>query len=71
MTQQMQWEYRVKTLGSALREPRDSEVASLLNALAVEGWELVQATHTSGNKLMLIVRRPLSGSERRRRSYPE
>ena len=70
MTEQIQWEYRVQTLGSALREPKDSEVASLLNAWAVEGWELVNATHTTGNKLMLVARRPLSSGERHRRTYP-
>ena len=70
MTENKQWEYRVQTLGSALREPKDGEVLALLNAWGVEGWELVEATHTTGNKLMLVARRPLSENERRRRSYP-
>ena len=70
MTEQKQWEYRVQTLGSTLREPKDSEVVTLLNSWGAEGWELVHATHTTGNKLMLVARRPLSESDRRRRSYP-
>ena len=71
MTEQKQWEYRVQTLGSAFHEPKDSEVVTLLNSWGAEGWELVHATHTTGNKLMLVARRPLSESDRRRRSYPE
>jgi len=70
MTEQQLWEYRVRTLGSTWHEPKDNEIASLLTAWGAEGWELVNATHTSGNKLMLVARRPLGESDRRRRSYP-
>jgi hypothetical protein len=70
MTEQKQWEYRVQTLGSALREPKDGEVLTLLNTWGAEGWELVEASHTTGNKLLLVARRPLSDDTRRRRSYP-
>ena len=70
MTEQKQWEYRVLTLGSVWREPKDGEVSALLNAWGAEDWELVDVTHTTGNKLMLVARRPLSANERRRRSYP-
>jgi hypothetical protein len=70
MTEQNLWEYRVQTPGSAWHEPKDNEVASLLNSWSAEGWELVSTTHTTGNKLMLVARRPLSDTDRRRRSYP-
>ena len=70
MTEQKQWEYRAQTLGSTFHEPKDNEIVALLNAWGVEGWELVDTTHTTGNKLLLVARRPLSESDRRRRSYP-
>ena len=70
MAESQQWEYRLQTLGSTLREPKDGEILALLNAWGVEGWELVSAVHTTGNKVTLIARRPLSESTRRRRSYP-
>ena len=71
MTEQNQWEYRVQTLGSTWHEPKDSEVATLLTGWGAEGWEMVSATQTTGNKLMLVARRPLRDIDRRRRSYPE
>ena len=70
MADQPQWEYRVQTLGSTLREVKDKEIYALLNAWGAEGWELVSAVHISGNKVTLIARRPMSSDERRRRSYP-
>ena len=65
-----QWEYRVQTIGSLLREVKDQELNNLLNAWGQEGWEAVNAVHTSGNRVILIAKRPLSDSARRRRSWP-
>jgi hypothetical protein len=70
MVEQMAGEYRVQSLGSTLREPKDAEVNALLNDWSLEGWELVSALHTTSNKIMVIARRPQSHADRRRRLYP-
>lgn len=63
------WEYRVQTLGTALRSARDEEIEALLNQWGEEGWELVGVTAESG-KVRLLARRPLSRATRRWRSMP-
>ena len=70
MSENEQWEYRVQTMGSLLREVKDQEMYTLLNAWGQEGWEVVNAVHTSGNRVIVVAKRPLSGNERRRRSWP-
>lgn len=70
MSENEQWEYRVQTMGSMMREVKDQELYTLLNAWGQEGWEVVSAVHTSGNRVIMVAKRPLSGNERRRRSWP-
>ena len=70
MADQEMWEYRVQTFGSTLREAKDQELNVILNAWGQEGWEVVNAALKSGGKVIVIAKRPLALSERRRRSWP-
>ena len=65
-------EYRVETLGSWIRSPKDPELAARLNELGEDGWECVSALPREGSQAVtLILRRPLGRDERRRRTRPE
>ncbi|HSB88570.1 MAG TPA: hypothetical protein VLD63_00945 [Anaerolineales bacterium] len=65
------WEYRVETLGSMLRSPKDDQLAELLNAWGEEGWEFASALlRRPSQAVTLIARRRLTRQERRRRTRP-
>jgi hypothetical protein len=65
------WEYRVETIGSWIRSPKDPELAAALNDWGEEGWVLVNAlARESSQAVTLILRRPLGRDERRRRTLP-
>lgn len=71
MTAQILWEYRVIAVGS--RWGTKAEVIEArLNELGQQGWEVIatELPHNTG-KLVVIAKRPLSPSERRRRELPE
>ena len=70
MADQVMWEYRVQTFGSILREAKEQELTLILNAWGQEGWEVVSAAHKSSGRVIVIAKRPLALSERRRRSWP-
>lgn len=64
------WEYRVQSVGFALRSPKDEEIEAVLNEWGQEGWELVEViVPTNSTRYKLIGRRPLSRSTRRQRSW--
>ncbi len=65
------WEYRVETIGSWIRSPKDADLAAVLNDLGDEGWFLVNALPREGSQAVtVILRRPLGREERRRRTLP-
>ena len=65
------WEYRVETIGSWIRSPKDGVLAAILNGLGEDGWELVSALpRESSQAVTLVLRRPLGRDERRRRTRP-
>jgi hypothetical protein len=65
------WEYRVETIGSWIRSPKDPELAAALNDWGEEGWHLVNALSREGSQAVtLILRRTLGRDERRRRTRP-
>ena len=71
MSDTTQWEYRVLTIGSALKQPKDDELEALLNEWGEEGWEVINAHGLEGsNKVRVIAKRSLSRSALRRRSWP-
>jgi hypothetical protein len=71
MDELQQWEYRVQTFGSALRAPKDEETEGALNEWGEEGWEVVAVRSVeSTNKMVVVAKRPLTASTRRRRTLP-
>ncbi len=71
MAEQTLWEYRVISVGNWLgTKPETVEAA--LNALGQEGWEAVSVASepAGGSKLIVVAKRPLAPTDRRRRPYP-
>ncbi len=67
MANQVFWEYRVLTIGSAWGT-KDENIEATLNEWGQEGWEAVAVyTPYGSGKVTLTAKRPLSEAERRRR----
>jgi hypothetical protein len=66
---QAQWEYRVLTIGSWLNFKTDDAEARL-KELSADGWEVVNSHRDSLDRMVVVAKRPLTLTERRRRSYP-
>ena len=65
------WEYRVETVGSTLKSPKDDELQELLAAWGAEGWEVFSAVNLEGsNKVRLMAKKPSSTQPRRPRAWP-
>ncbi len=70
MAEQMQWEYRVKTIGSVFGT-KDEHIEATLNEWGEEGWEAVSVYTPEGSgKVTIVAKRPLTEAVRRRRSWP-
>jgi hypothetical protein len=70
MTETTQWEYRVKTIGSAFGT-KDDQIEELLNEWGLEGWKATQVyTPSQSNKVTIVARRPLTATARRLASWP-
>ena len=71
MNEVILWEYRVQSLGTALKNPKDEEIEVALNEWGEEGWEVFNVIQHSGtNKVRIVARCPLTDRARRRRSMP-
>ncbi len=72
MSEEKKWEYRVESLGSALRSPKDEEIEALLNEWGKDGWEVISVhpQHNSTYKVRVVAKRPLTVRTRRQRSMP-
>ena len=71
MSETMQWEYRVQTVGSFWKGAKDDDFGILLNEWGEEGWEIVGfRTVEKSNRAQVIAKRPLTASTRRRSSWP-
>jgi hypothetical protein len=63
------WEYQVEQFGSALKPVKPEELEIFLNESSLEGWELGHtASVSSGNKLLVVMRRKVESREKRRQS---
>jgi hypothetical protein len=69
MAEQTQWEYRAQRFGSLFREVKPEDLESTLDEWGAEGWEVVGVTGEN-NQLLIVAKRPLSLTTRRRRSMP-
>lgn len=71
MSENLQWEYRIETLGSAFRGVKPESLEIFLNELGVDGWEVVSVHQPhSSNQVWVTAKRALSRDSRRRRSQP-
>jgi len=71
MTDYIKWEYRIQTMGSALKQIKDDELEALVNEWGEEGWEIINAHNLeSSNKIRILAKRPLSKSSLRSRTWP-
>jgi hypothetical protein len=71
MSELIQWEYHVLTVGSFFKGVKDNELEALLNDLGEEGWEVVGfRTIENSNQSQIIVKRLLDRTSRRWRSMP-
>jgi hypothetical protein len=70
MAEPMLWEYRVHTIGNVWGT-RDEQIEATLDEWGAQGWEAVSVyTPYGSGKVTIVAKRPLSDSERRRRSRP-
>lgn len=70
MNELKKWEYRVQTVGSALKGAKDEEIEALLGEWGEEGWEVIAAHALEGsNKVRIIAKRPLSRAALRSRTW--
>jgi hypothetical protein len=66
-------QYKVITLGSALRGFSDADLETLLNTASAEGWEPCEIIpRPNSNRLLVILRRALPPRRQpsRKRSWP-
>ena len=70
MAETTQWEYRVRTIGSAFGT-KDEYIEATLNEWGQEGWEAIHVyTPSQSSKVTIVARRPLTASSRRRSTWP-
>ncbi|MFH1523345.1 MAG: hypothetical protein ABIF04_00095 [Chloroflexota bacterium] len=70
MSEAMQWEYRVQTIGSVFGT-KDEQIEATLNEWGLEGWEATHVyTPSQSSKVTIVAKRPLTDSARRRRTWP-
>jgi len=69
MDENKKWEYRVDTIGSAIRGLKDEEIEAALNEWGQEGWEIISARPpTNSSKITIIAKRLMTaGTQRQRR----
>jgi hypothetical protein len=69
--QNLQWEYRVLTVGNAFMGAKDEQIEAILNEWGLEGWEAVNVYAPSNSpKVTLVAKRLLTASARRMRTMP-
>jgi hypothetical protein len=69
--QNLQWEYRVLTVGNAFTGAKDEQIEAILNEWGLDGWEAVNVYAPSNSpKVTMVARRQLTASARRMRTMP-
>jgi hypothetical protein len=70
MSETMQWEYRVLTIGGSFGT-KDEQIEATLNEWGLEGWDAIHVyTPSQSNKVTIVAKRPLTASTRRRQAWP-
>jgi hypothetical protein len=63
MADQMQWEYRVLTIGS-IWGTKDEDIQEMLNGWGEEGWEAIMVYTPEGAVVTMVAKRPLTADSR-------
>ena len=72
MAENTQWEYRVKTFGTFFTGTKDEDMEAALNDWGIDGWEVVSARGIENtSKVVVLAKRLLTASVRRRHTFPE
>ena len=72
MPENVQWEYHIEVLGSAIRSIKPEATESALNEFGEMGWEVINLHHPqNSNKVWVTMKRPLTASTRRRWNRPD
>jgi hypothetical protein len=70
MSETLQWEYRVLTIGNAFGT-KDEQIEATLNDWGLEGWDAIHVyTPSQSAKVTIVAKRPLTASARRRSAWP-
>jgi len=68
MDENKKWEYRVDTIGSAIRGLKDEAIEAALNEWGQEGWEIISARPpTNSSKITIVAKRLVTASTLRQR----
>ncbi len=71
MVEIAKWEYRVRTIGTMFKGAKDEELEATLNDWGMDGWEVISARGVENtSKVVVVAKRPLSATTRRRRTLP-
>jgi len=66
-----QWEYQIINAGSFWSAPKQDALEEMLNEMGIEGWEVADSYLVSNsNKLVILLKRPLTRTALRRRTMP-
>ncbi|MEN8172651.1 MAG: hypothetical protein ABFS03_07190 [Chloroflexota bacterium] len=72
MDENKKWEYRVETIGSALRGIKDGEIEAALNDWGEQGWEVISARPpTNSSKITIVAKRLITARTLRQRRLDE
>lgn len=72
MSEIIEWEYRIETIGSAFRGVKPEKLEDFLNELGMGGWEVVSVHQPhSSNQIWVTGKRPVTRETRRRWTRPE
>ena len=70
MSETIQWEYRVLTIGSAFGT-KDEQIETTLNEWGQDGWEVTHVyTPSQSGKVTIVAKRPSTAFSRRRSTWP-
>jgi hypothetical protein len=71
MTEATQWEYRLESFGTYWTSPKEDLLQATLDEWGEQGWEIISVLKgSSGEKVTLVAKRPLTRVTRRKRDWP-
>ena len=62
------WEYQVKTFGHTWKSAKPEEINEELDIWGAEGWEVVSSCFNPGGSMLVIAKRLLTDSNKRRKT---